>query len=77
MCMVQGQESDRRVRYIEEFERKIKLMPTLDADNKLCKDMVTVEHHLDDGKVSYAADFKNNEINEQKYVPWILNISSR
>jgi hypothetical protein len=41
-------------------------MKTLDADNKLCDEKVTVEHHLDDGKVSYAADFKNNEISEQQ-----------
>jgi len=41
-------------------------MKTIDANGEPCDKLVSVEHHLDDGKVSYAADFKNNEISEQQ-----------
>ncbi|KAJ8130648.1 hypothetical protein O1611_g2982 [Lasiodiplodia mahajangana] len=57
-----GQEGDRRAIYIDEFVRKIQAIPIPESDGK----NITVEHHLDDGKISFAADFKNNEISEQQ-----------
>ncbi|KAI1122612.1 hypothetical protein F5Y10DRAFT_253766 [Nemania abortiva] len=40
------------------------------------KKTIMVEHHLDDGKVSYAADFKNDEIPEQQEIKWISKVKA-
>ncbi|KAI1824956.1 hypothetical protein F4861DRAFT_538412 [Xylaria intraflava] len=70
LFITKGQEGDRRAKYVSEFERKIRLISIPDSGGKC----VTVEHHLDDGKISFAADFKNNEISEQQEIEWINKV---
>ena len=48
--------------YIKEFEDKVRAIEFSDSENK----KVTVKEFLDDGKVSYAANFKNNEVSERQ-----------
>jgi hypothetical protein len=69
LFIAKGQEGDRRAEYIEKFEKKIEEMRFPNSDRK-----IKVEHHLDDGKVSFAADFNNNEISEQQEIEWISKV---
>ncbi|KAL6831797.1 hypothetical protein V8C40DRAFT_159755 [Trichoderma camerunense] len=69
LFIAKGQEGDRRTSYINEFIKKVQAFDSNAKEKK-----ISVEYHLDDGNVSFAADFKNDEISEQQEVQWISQV---